>query len=135
MRSQTRLWVAVILFIVGLGDLLPATLAIAPGRSLELYGIAVDSSVLSMLMRHRAVLEGMIGISLMVAAFRPGLRSTALTAGIVSKVSFSVLVLLSIGSLSSLHTMGWIEFAGLLLLIVAGWGAVGKRADPRAIIM
>lgn len=135
MRSQAKIWVAVVLFIVGIVDLLPATLVIAPGRSLELYGVLVESPVLTLLMRHRAVLEGLIGLGLMIAAFRPSLRPTALTAGIVSKLSFALVVLISGGSLPSLHTMAWVQFAGLLLLIIASWGAAGKRADPRAIMI
>jgi hypothetical protein len=39
-------------------------------------------------MRHRAVLFGLLGLFLIVAAFRPMLRTAAFIAGLISVVSF-----------------------------------------------
>jgi hypothetical protein len=53
-----------------------------------LYGIAVEDPNLEILMRHRAVLFGLLGAFLIAAAFLPSLQLAALVAGFASVVSF-----------------------------------------------
>jgi len=53
-----------------------------------LYQMPFDGLDLLLLMRHRAVLFGVVGGLLLVAAFRPALRALAGTVGLVSVVSY-----------------------------------------------
>jgi hypothetical protein len=53
-----------------------------------LYGIVIEDPNLEILMRHRAVLFGLLGAFLIAAAFLPSLQLAALVAGFVSVVSF-----------------------------------------------
>jgi hypothetical protein len=53
-----------------------------------LYGIVIEDPNLEILMRHRAVLFGLLGAFLIAAAFIPSLQLAALAAGFVSVVSF-----------------------------------------------
>ena len=46
-----------------------------------LYGIPIDEPNLAILMRHRAVLFGLLGVFMLIAAFRPLYQPLALIAG------------------------------------------------------
>ncbi len=76
------------LLIVGIIHLLPLTGVLGADRVAALYGVTVDSRDLSILLRHRAVLFGLLGGFFVFAAFRPALQRIAITAGFVSVVSF-----------------------------------------------
>jgi hypothetical protein len=76
------------LLIVGIIHLLPLSGVLSANRLQMLYGIAVEDPNLEILMRHRAVLFGLLGAFLIAAAFLPSLQLAALAAGFVSVVSF-----------------------------------------------
>ena len=84
--------IAAMLIIVGIIHVLPVIGVLGPERLAALYGIAVDEPNLTILMRHRAVLFGLVGAFLLYAAFRPDLQVLALVAGFVSVISFFYLV-------------------------------------------
>lgn len=83
--------ISLILIIVGLIHLLPVTGVLGAGKLYGLYGVAIGYSNLELLMRHRAVLFGLLGTFLIYAAFNPVLYRHATLAGLVSAVSFIVL--------------------------------------------
>jgi len=83
-----RYLVSAMLIIVGVIHLLPLSGVLGAARLGVLYGIPVDEPNLEILMRHRAVLLGLLGAFLVYAAFRPGYRLLALVAGFVSVASF-----------------------------------------------
>ena len=73
---------------VGIIHLLPLSGLAGDEQLRRLYGHSVADSNLSILMRHRAVLFGLIGAFLVYAAFRPVMQPVALIAGLVSVVAF-----------------------------------------------
>jgi len=79
------------LTVVGIIHLLPLTGVLGVSRLQSLYGVTIDDPNLEILMRHRAVLFGILGAFLIYAAFRPGLQLAALIAGAVSVISFLVI--------------------------------------------
>lgn len=83
--------VSAALLVAGVIHLLPLAGVVGGARLNALYGIPFDDSGAALLMRHRAVLFGMLGLFLVVAAFRPALQATALLAGQASVVSFLIL--------------------------------------------
>jgi hypothetical protein len=92
-----RYLVSVMLMIVGIIHLLPLSGALGADRLAALYGLSFDEPNLAILMRHRAVLFGLLGIFLVVAAFRPDWQGIALVAGFASVLSFLYLAW-SVGS-------------------------------------
>jgi hypothetical protein len=76
------------LVIVGIIHLMPVPGALGAERLAALYGVAFDEPNLSILMRHRAVLFGILGAFLLVAAFRPEMQVIAVVVGFVSVLSF-----------------------------------------------
>ena len=76
------------LLIVAVIHLLPVSGVLGAKKLEALYGIPVAEKNLEILMRHRAVLFGLIGSFFAVAAFVPHLQFSALVLGFVSVVSF-----------------------------------------------
>lgn len=79
------------LLIAGLIHLLPLPGVLGADRLAALYGLSgrpFDDPNLVILMRHRAVLFGLLGAFLVFAAFRPALQGIAFVAGFVSVLSF-----------------------------------------------
>ncbi len=83
--------VGAMLSAVGLVHLLPAVGVLGAERLSALYGIGFDEPNLALLMRHRAVLFGLLGALLLAAAVRPHLRPLAFVAGFGSVGSFLLL--------------------------------------------
>ncbi len=83
-----RYVVPAMLILVGLIHLLPLSGVLGGERLASLYGISFSEPNLAILMRHRAVLFGLLGMFLIVAAFRPMFRTVAFIAGFISVVSF-----------------------------------------------
>lgn len=80
--------VAISLILVGIIHLLPLSGVLSAEKLMALYGIAFDEPNLEILMRHRAVLFGVLGGFLTLAAFKPIFQFAALLAGSISVVSF-----------------------------------------------
>jgi len=76
------------LIVVGVIHLIPLSGVLGVGRLNSLYGLSVSSPDLSILLRHRAVLFGLLGLFCIYAAMRPSLQFIALTAGAISVGSF-----------------------------------------------
>jgi hypothetical protein len=93
MRFETlaSLIVSVSLFIAGVVHLLPLSGVFGGDRIAALYGFDVSNTNLSILLRHRAVLFGLLGALMIVASFTRTLQAVALIAGLVSVVSFIVI--------------------------------------------
>ncbi|HQV49808.1 MAG TPA: hypothetical protein PLF10_11055 [Dokdonella sp.] len=80
--------VGAMLLVVAVIHLLPLVGVLGGPRLAALYGITLDDPNLMILMRHRAVLFGLLGGFLAVAAWRPRLQAMALAAGYISVFSF-----------------------------------------------
>ncbi|MER0044432.1 hypothetical protein [Pseudomonas sp. MGal98] len=82
-----------LLLIVGVIHLLPLVGVLGGERLNALYGLSFNEPNLHILMRHRAVLFGLLGGLLVAAAFLPSLRAIALVGGLISVLSFLLLAL------------------------------------------
>ena len=88
MLSILKYFVPASLIVVGVIHLIPLSGVFGVGRLNTLYGISIGDPDLSILMRHRAVLFGLLGLFCVYAAVKPSLQLIALTAGAVSVGSF-----------------------------------------------
>ncbi|MEV4893698.1 hypothetical protein AB0K48_30370 [Nonomuraea sp. NPDC055795] len=108
-----------LLLLVGAVNLLPGVVAFVPSRITTAYGVSVDGPDLAMLLRHRAVLLGLVGLSLVCAAFVPSLRVPAITAGAISMGSFLLLAYSTSGLNQATMRVARIDVAAIVLLAVA----------------
>jgi hypothetical protein len=79
------------LLIAGVINLYPVVGVISVGQLEKLYGLPLDNGDLIILMRHRAILFGLLGTFLIYSAFRSSVQTLACVAGLVSMVSFIAL--------------------------------------------
>jgi len=119
------------LLITGAIHLLPVSGALGPGPLASLYGLDFSEPNLAILMRHRAVLFGLLGIFLVLAAFRPALQLAALLTGLASVVSF-LLIAWSTGDYNP--AVSRIVSADLVALALLGMGLIAwfqrRRGQP-----
>ena len=83
-----RYLVTAMLVVVAIIHLLPLSGVLGGERLAALYGLPFNDPNLAILMRHRAVLFGLLGLFLLFAAYRPQYQAIAFIAGFVSVVSF-----------------------------------------------
>lgn len=105
------------LMIVGVIHLLPLSGVLGAAQLETLYGIAVSEPNAALLMRHRAVLFGILGAWCIAAVFVPSLRLAALLAATASVVSFLALA----GDAASLTPQ-------VARVVVADWIALAALA-------
>ena len=90
-NRSLRHGVSAMLVVAGIVHLLPLSGVLGAERLLVLYGVPVTDPDLVLLLRHRAVLFGLLGLFLVFAAFRPAVQALAFTAGFASVLSFLAL--------------------------------------------
>lgn len=83
-----RYAISICLILVGIIHLLPLAGVLGPERLATLYGLNFDETNLAILMRHRALLFGLLGALLVAAGFIRQLQPVALIAGLVSVLGF-----------------------------------------------
>jgi hypothetical protein len=83
--------ISLMLVIAGVIHVLPLAGVAGSERLAALYGLDFSNPNLAILMRHRAVLFGLLGVFLIYAAFRPSQQPAAFVAGIVSAGAFLAL--------------------------------------------
>lgn len=83
-----RYVVSAMLIVVGIIHLLPLSGVLGSERLTALYGLSFNEPNLAILMRHRAVLFGLLGLFFLFAAFQPPFQTIAFIAGFVSVASF-----------------------------------------------
>ncbi|MCA6597481.1 MAG: phosphopantetheine adenylyltransferase [Pseudanabaena sp. M046S1SP1A06QC] len=111
--------VSVMLVIVAVIHLLPLSGILGAARLSDLYGITFDEPNIAILMRHRAVLFGLLGSFLLVAVFRSEFQIAAFIAGFVSVASFMYLAW-SVGSYNTHIARVFAADIGALVCLVIG---------------
>lgn len=84
-------FIAAVLLVTGMANALPLVGVISGAKLQSLYGMAFDDPNLLILLRHRAVLFGLLGGFIMASAFIPSWRTAAMIAAMVSMLSFVAL--------------------------------------------
>ena len=110
--------VPAVLNIVGVIHVLPLVGVLGASRLRDLYGVRVDGPDLSILLRHRAVLFGLLGAALLASAARPELHGAGLVAGTVSVLSFLVLARLEHGVNERIKRVVAVDVFALGLLVL-----------------
>lgn len=90
-RSMVEWTVTMIWGLAALVHLVPAAAVFSKARVEALYGVGVVSPELELLLRHRALLFGVVAALLLVAALRPELRPLAGALALVSMLGYVLL--------------------------------------------
>ncbi len=114
--------VSAMLVVVAIIHLVPLSGLLGTERLAVLYGIQIEEPNLAILMRHRAVLFGLLGVFLLYAAFRPTFQPAAFVAGFVSVLSFLYLAWSVGGYNAQIGRVFTTDIVALVCLVV---GAIG----------
>jgi hypothetical protein len=82
------------LFIAGIINILPSLLAFLPDKISKSYGIEIPNGNYELLLRHRAILFGIIGGLMIYSAIAKKYYEVATIVGLISMVSFILLFFL-----------------------------------------
>ena len=110
--------VSIILFIVGIINLLPVIVFFDSTKSVKLYGISFESESLVILMRHRGVLLALVGMTLIFAAVKPEFRIFAVALAIISKLAFIFLTFSTSNHTAEIRQVALIDVGAIVLLLV-----------------
>lgn len=129
-----RYVVSICLLVAAVIHLLPVIGVASVDRVQSLYGVSLDGPDLQILMRHRAVLFGLLGIYLLAAAFIPLLQPSALAAGLVSVLSFLLLAWSSAGYNSSIARVVTADIIALVALLIgtAAYFIIRSKSWPQS---
>ncbi len=111
-----------ILLAVGALNLFPIVGSISAEQIFGLYGTAVGDPNLLILMRHRAIMLGLLGAFLVYSAFNSSVRTVACIAGITSMLSFVFLAYSSGDFGDEIRKVVLVDIAGSIALsfVLAG---------------
>lgn len=119
---------AVLFLVPGFIHLMPLSGLMGAEALARLYGLDFSDPNLELLMRHRAVLFGLVGALLVGAAFHERLRGAALLTGFVSVLSFLALAWdagTTNGAVGRVVTADLVALASLV-----GAAVLHRRRDP-----
>jgi hypothetical protein len=109
-------------------NLLPLMGVMGAPQLERMYGVSIEGADMAVLMRHRAILFGVVGALLGAAAFMPSLRLAAFLAGMLSMVSFLVFQALEGETNAALGKVAMVDYVGIAALAIAG-AAVWMQSD------
>jgi hypothetical protein len=110
-----HLWTLLVLVAAAI-NLAPVLGAIAPERMTALYGVDLKDPNLQILVRHRAVLFGLVGGLLLLAAFHPPLRMLGYAVGFASMVSFLLIAWMVGGYSAEIQRVILVDVTGIAAL-------------------
>ena len=126
-----RFILPIMLLVVGVIHILPLSGVLSAARLFDLYGISFDDANLEILMRHRAVLFGLLGILLISSIFIPSLQLAALIAGFVSVFSFLYLSYSIGGYNDQVSRIVMADKVALVCLVIASISYVINLLNPK----
>ena len=113
-----ELLLRIALFICGIINLLPVAIVFLPEKIASSYGVKILDNNMELLLRHRAVLFGVVSLVLIHATFTKSNYILATIIGLISMLSF-VLLYYHIGEINKeLKTVMVIDFISSLFLLV-----------------
>lgn len=111
--------ITVCLVIVGLINFVPVIGVIAAQKMETAYAISLQSVDLQILMRHRALLFGILGGFILYSALNSQYQNVAMVMAAISMVGFAILVLITGDYNPEIKKVLIIDIAGIVFLSIA----------------
>jgi hypothetical protein len=127
-------WVVnAMLLLVALIHLAPLAGVLGVARMEAAYGVSIAGPDLAILMRHRALMFGLLGGFMLLAIFVRGLQPWALGVALLSAGAFVLLAWATPGHNANLAKVAWVDVAAVLFAVAglgAWWLQRGAAAAP-----
>jgi len=118
-RTLMRLLITVSFLVVAVIHLLPLPGVLGNSQLATLYGVEISDPNLAILLRHRAVLFGLLGTGCAIAAFVPSWQNAMLIAAGISTVSFLLLAVTTGGYNTALTRVVTADIVAIVCLALA----------------
>ncbi len=109
---------SVLIFIIGVVNILPIIAFFDMSKTESLYGLKVSGESLEVLMRHRGVLLALLGTGLIYSVFKPEFRLPMIVAALVSKFVFIFLTYMTSNVTSEVLKVAMIDVVSIFVLAV-----------------
>ena len=107
------------LLIVAIIHLLPVSGVLGAERLTALYGLDFTDPNLALLMQHRAILFGILGLFLLYAIVKPSIQAHAIITAYISVVSFLLLAWFAPNINPQIQRVAIADIVALICLVVA----------------
>ena len=111
--------ISILLLLVGLINFLPVLGVISADKLSSAYAIDLMSQDLIILMRHRALLFGLVGGFVILSVFKPVYQTPAMVMAAVSMLGFLYFVWVAAEFNTAIAKIAIIDIAGLVCLALA----------------
>lgn len=111
--------ISILLLLVGLINFLPVLGVISADKLSSAYAIDLMSQDLIILMRHRALLFGLVGGFVILSVFKPVYQTAAMVMAAVSMLGFLYFVWVAAEFNTAIAKIAIIDIAGLVCLALA----------------
>ena len=108
--------ISVLLVVVGLINSVPVVGVISGRQVQRQYGLGELDANLAILMRHRAVMLGIIGGLLIASAFIPAWQTVAVIAGFISMIAYVAIAFATGGFNEQVKRVAIIDLVAIVLL-------------------
>ena len=108
------------LLIVGLINFAPIAGTLGVKKLEKAYDVSIDNPDLSILMRHRALLFGLLGGFILVSILVPAYQVPAMIMAAISMVGFAVICHTEVGYNMAIGKVLIADYVGILFLALAG---------------
>ena len=115
----TQQLINICLIIVGFINLLPVLGVFSVSKLSSAYGIELDSDELIVLMRHRALLFGILGGYILISVFLNQYQTSAMLMALISMLGFALLFWDQGHLNTELNKIFWADIVGLIFLLAA----------------
>lgn len=106
----------ILLFVVGVINFLPVLGVVSAARLSKAYAIEFDGNDMVILMRHRALLFGIVGGFILYSVFVPGYQTPAMVMAAVAMLGY-VVIMWRVGEYNaSLQKVMVVDIVGILCL-------------------
>jgi hypothetical protein len=107
------------LFIAGIINFLPSLLAFFPEKISKSYGIEAPNASNELILRHRAILFGIIGLLMLYSSIMKKYYGLSSSFGLISMISFIVLYFIIGKEISAeLKKVMFIDLVGTIILLL-----------------
>lgn len=113
-----ELFFRISLLIAGVINFLPSLITLMPERIAEAYGVEVSDVNMELLLRHRALMFGVLGGVMIYAAITKKNYTLATVMGLISMVGFVLLYFYIGGINAELYNVLMIDIVAIVLLLI-----------------
>lgn len=136
MAKLSRKIAIAILVVIGMLTASPSITAFNPSGITALYGVALDNDGALLLVRHRQIILGLLGATLICGAFWGSLRVMAITINVLSKAAFLGLSLTTSTLTPGLQRIVYFDVVSIMLLLLSTFiflqsNGNGQRVNDR----